>query len=249
MMGVLAVAFAQAPVERVFPPVRTPAGDGAVVDWTHGTVVVTASSRRAGSEGTEAVEELARRAVDDRVRPAALQVPLEPGRALGDLAAVPELWSAIEPRLGRWVETENRYFTSGTVEVVGTLSLVEALKPWTMASAGVAAGDRTAHTGALLDARGTRASPCYAPVIVGPNGPLHDGRLALDAASTRSPAVWVQDGADPATDRAGANALTGRVASAEGCRIVLDGPLADAFAELAAGPALSEGALVIVVGS
>jgi len=247
MIAWLTCALAQTP-EGDFPPARTDLGDGVWVDWTTGHVRASGTARRLGSEGTQAIEELARRKVDDKVRASVLAVAVAPGRALGDLAASPELWPGVETRLGRWVETENRYYSSGRVEVIGALSLVEVLKALTMASARPRVGEPGEYTGALLDARGTGARPCFAPVVVDADERvLYEGRLWLEAAVSELPVVWVGDAADPAAQRAGDKPLAGAVSRAEGCRLGLDGALAEQFEALARSATLGSARLVVVV--
>lgn len=239
------LAFAQ---HALFEPVQTDLGGGARVDWTSSRLEVTATSRRSGSEGTRAVEELARRAVDLRVTSAALDLPISPGRELRELRKTP-LWPSLEPRIGRWIETGNRYYASGRVGVVGALSLVELMKPVTMASAAAHQSEPTGESGVLLDARGVPGvAPCFAPEISGPTGAVYSGRMWLDAAVERPPAVWVSDAADPvAAERVGPKPVVAHVRKAEGCAMVVDAEAADAIRRLEQAGRLGEGTLVVVV--
>lgn len=244
MLWTLTAAFAQ---HTLFEPVRTDLGGGAVIDWTTSRLEVTASAQRSGSEGTRAVEELARRAVDLQVTTAALDLPIAPERTLRDLRGTP-LWPSLEPRVGRWIETTNRYHASGRVEVVGALSLVELMKPVTMATAAAQQGRPTEQTGLLLDARDVDGvSPCFAPVVAGPEGPLFSGRMWLDAAVERPPAVWVTDAADPAATRVGERPVLAHVQRAEGCVLTIDAESVRAVRTLEAAGRLGEGTLVVVV--
>ena len=71
-------------------------------------------------------------------------------------------------------------------------------------------------------ARGTGATPCYAPRLTHPHdGELWGGRPWDDVALFQAPAVWVSDPADPAGARAGANPLVVRAIGALGCDLVL----------------------------
>jgi hypothetical protein len=231
----------------LFEPVVTDLGGGARVNWSDARLEIEATSSRTGSEGTRAVEELARRAVDLRFTSAALDLPIAPDRTLRDLRKEP-LWASLEPRIGRWTETENRYAASGEVAVVGALSLVELMKPVTMATASAHQGQPTARTGATLDARGHVVAPCFAPRIVDPAGvTVYDGRLWLDAAVEHPPAVWVSDAASPAAGRSGANPMLAEIARAEGCVITLDSGPAAELRELVEKGRMGEGTLVIVV--
>lgn len=244
MILLLAGAYAQ---HALFEPVVTDLGGGAVVNWTHARLEVSAASSRSGSEGTEAVEELARRAVDFRITSAALEVPIAPGQHLGDLRSQREIWPGLEPRIGRWVETVNRYYASGRVGVVGALSLVELMKPVTMATAAAAQSSPTEHTGAVLDARGRAVTPCFAPSVRGPGGEIYAGRMWLDAAVERAPVAWVTDAADPVAARAGTNPVLAHVVAAEGCALTVEADAARLLSVLEGAGKLGEGTLVVVV--
>ncbi len=249
--GVLFGAVWTGPIAEAgtFSPVVTDLGGGARIDWTTMQVLVEASRSRSGSEGTRAIEELARREVDSRIGPAADQVALAPGDRFADLKDSPELWPALQPRVGRWVETENRYHSSGKVTVIGALDLVELLKPVTMATATSRSGPDGDHTGLVVDARGVEGvHPCFAPELVASNGEvLYEGRLWLESAVERTPSIWVSDAADPASDRAGDSPLLVRADKAEGCRVTVPAARVDAVRTLAETRVLGDGTLVIVV--
>lgn len=246
MIGLMGMVALGAP--PLFEPVTTDLGGGAVVNWTDVRLEITASAERSGSEGTRALEELARRAVDLRVTDAARTVPVSPHRTLGDLERQPELWPSLQPRIGRWVETENRYGSSGRVEVVGALSLVELLKPVTMSVATANQAKPTARSGVTLDARGKTVEPCFAPEILGPGGEVvYAGRMWLDAAVEHAPAVWVTDAAAPEAGRSGANPMLALVADAHGCQLTLDARATEELRGLVASGRLGEGTLVVVV--
>jgi hypothetical protein len=250
MTGAVVFAALLAPVAEAgsFEPVVTDLGGGARIDWTSMQVLVEATRTRSGSEGTRAVEELARREVDAGIGPAADQIRLAPGDRFEDLKDSPELWPALQPRVGRWIETENRYHSSGRVTVIGALDLVELLKPVAMATATSRTGPRGDYTGLVLDARGVEGvEPCVAPELVAGVEILYDGRLWLEAAVERAPSVWVSDAADPAADRAGDAPLLVRVETASGCRLTVPAGQVDAVRTLAETAVLGDGTLVIVV--
>ena len=231
-----------------FEPVITELSTNAHIDWSSMSLVVEASSVRRGSEGTKAVEELARRLVDQRILPAAEQIPVAPADKLVDLRSSPELWPALEPRIGRWVETENRYYSSGKVTVVGSLRLSELLKPMVMATATSRSGPRSEYTGIVLDARGVEGiAPCFAPEIRGPSATLIDGRMWLDAAIERSPAALVSDAAHPAADRAGSNPLAAAIVAGKGCVLTVEAATEAKLSPLLETQLGGEGRLVIVV--
>ncbi len=243
MMVLVAMAHAQ---HALFEPVRTDLGGGARIDWTASRLEVEASARRTGSEGTRALEELARRQVDLRIGVAALAIPIGPGRTLGALQGNP-LWPSIRPRIGRWIETTNRYYSSGRVAVMGALSLVELLKPITMASATARQSEPAPHSGAVLDARGLAVEPCFAPMIRDEQGVIYDGRMWLDAAVQRPPATWVSDAADPVAARSGTSPLLAVATGAAGCVLTVDAAHGAPLRKLAEAGVLHEGTLVIVV--
>ncbi|MCB9676818.1 MAG: hypothetical protein H6737_17005 [Alphaproteobacteria bacterium] len=243
MIALLAVAWG-----GTFEPVVTELGGGARIDWTELVLLVEQGRARSGSEGTKAVEELARRDVDRAMGPAAAQIRISPDDTLAGLQDSPELWPSIEPRIGRWVETENRYHSSGKVTVIGALSLVELLKPVSMATATSRTGPATDLTGVVLDARGMEVAPCFAPEVRGPGGEtVYDGRMWLESAVEHAPAVWVTDAADPAADRAGSNPVVSRVKSVDGCVLTVPERAATGLAELAESRLAGEGRLVVVV--
>ena len=153
----------------LFPSITTELEDGVVIDWTRSELQITVSAERAGSEGTRGLEELARRSVDLQMTGAALKVPVAPAVTLDSLRRSSEVWTSLEPRVGRWRETENRYYASGRVEVVGALSLVDLLKPYVMQRATPHQGGETQESGVLVDARGLEATPCFAPKLMAGN--------------------------------------------------------------------------------
>ncbi|MEZ4319756.1 MAG: hypothetical protein R3F61_19735 [Myxococcota bacterium] len=231
-----------------FEPVVTDLGGGARIDWTELRLEVQASHARSGSEGTKAVEELARRTVEDGMGPAADRIPIAPGDLFVTLRDSPELWPAVAPRIGRWMAIENRYHSSGRVTITGALPLVELLKPVSLAMASSRTGPEAEVSGIVLDARGLKVEPCFAPEVRGPGGEvLYDGRMWVETAVEVAPAVWVSDAAHPAADRAGSSAFVSRVASAEGCVLTVPVEAARTLGVIGETRLIGEGRVVIVV--
>lgn len=232
-----------------FEPVTTSVGRSAVVNWTDVRLEVTAMEVPGSAQGIRATEEIARRRVDGEIDDALLQVQVDPGRTIEDLRSNAELWHQIEPRFRRWVEAENRYYTSGRVAVVGAVDLVGLLKPLTMSTATERSRpSSTEVSGLVIDARGLPdVTPCFAPVIKGPNGEIHDGQVWLHAAAEKAAAVWVKDAAHPAAARAGTAPLLVRAAAATGCELSVDAGSAEKIVRLEDTGVLGEGTIVVVV--
>lgn len=231
-----------------FSPVTTRLDDHSLVNWTEMQIEVSVVAVPPGAAGVRATEEIARRDVEGRMREVFLGVGLDPARSVEDLRSVPELWSQIEPRVLRWLEVENQYYSSGRVGVVGALPLVQLLKPLTMATATERPPPQKAsHTGAVIDARGLEVKPCFAPEIHGPRGEIYDGRVWLHAAAEQAPVVWVNDAAHPAAARAGTTPLLLHATAADGCKLTVDDASAGPLQGLDRAGLLGQGTLVVVV--
>lgn len=232
-----------------FQPVTTPLSANTRINWTDLRLEVDIKADPGQAQGTRATEELARRQVEAEMGDGILQIPIDQGRTMVDLREVPELWSQLEPRMRRWAEIENRYYTSGHVAVVGAIRLVDLLKPLTMATA--QERPRTVskgNTGLVLDARGLdEVKPCFTPTIRGPRGELYDGSVWLHVASERAGAVWVSDAAAPAAERVGEEPLLVHATKANGCTFEVDAKSAREIEALVDKGVLGEGTLAIVV--
>nr|MBA2321240.1 hypothetical protein [Deltaproteobacteria bacterium] len=98
-------------------PVRRPIASGVVVNWTALGIEAEGSARGRGTEGTEAIEQLARREVDLAVRQGADRLRLSEESVFADLENDDALAAALAARLPRWEVVESRYYTSGKVEL------------------------------------------------------------------------------------------------------------------------------------
>jgi hypothetical protein len=214
-----AIAAAAAPPQGI----RVEVSEGVFVDWTRLVVSVDTVARRQGTEGTRAVEELARRAVDAGIQLGARRIQVDHADTVSELLDGP-LADSMHARMGGWTVTETVYFESGRVGIHAELSLQDLLKPWTVAR-GLTSSDRsvaTEWTGILIDARGLDVAPAWAPRLLDSAGNVvSDGVLWDDAAVNRSPAVYVDDPAHSATTRVGAVPLLLRARDAVGCDLVL----------------------------
>ena len=117
----------------------------------------------------------------------------------GDLGEVLE--QGISDGGGHWQVVETRYFTSGRVELVSELPLLDWLGPALLEKQTPGEEEAAASgvsTGILVDARNVQVLPSLAPRLVGP-----DGEVLYGAANTLSrgravlaPVLWIRDPAD-----------------------------------------------------
>ncbi|MBW2256062.1 MAG: hypothetical protein JRI25_15875 [Deltaproteobacteria bacterium] len=169
-LGLLLVGSAQAITTEGEPlDVRQALSRDVAVNWTRLTVEVTSGARGWGvTATTKALEHTARQKIGPDIRWGARRVRVATDVTVDDLRHDPELGDAVESRIERWVVSEARYYTSGRVELTGELSLQELLKPWALSVALLAPEQegRRGYTGLVVDARGTGATPAYAPRIL-----------------------------------------------------------------------------------
>jgi hypothetical protein len=236
------------------------AGDGAVhenlghdvrVNWTTLSLEIDGVAWRKGAQTWQSIEQMARREVDAAVRQAVGSVRVTGGARVADLVADEALGEAIGSRIPRWEVEEAVYATSGKVALRATLSLQDLLKPWTLQIASAADGgavDPSWPTGLVVDARGLRAAPAYAPRLVDVAGTsLYAGELREDRAVQVAPYVFVSDPAHPAAAVAGDAPLTVQATEARGSDLVIGEPGAALRIAEIAGPVLSRGAVVVLV--
>ena len=230
--------------------VRVEVSDDVVVDWTRLVVTVDTVRRQRETEGTEAVEELARRAVDAGIRLGAERIRVNHALTVEEVLEGP-LADPILGRMGGWRVTETQYFSSGKVSVHAELPLQDLLKPWTVAqSIEAPVGPAESEwTGLMVDARGFDVAPAWAPRLLDVVGTvLYGGALWEDAAVNRSPIVYVDDPAHPAATAAGDRPLFLRARSAEGCDLTLAPEDVARFSSEAKDTRLpGNGGLVIVI--
>ena len=239
-----------------FAPVieKLPGGE---IDWT-------AEELRAGASGTptggmvvvyESLEQDARSRLGLLMLELARRLQVTPTETAGDfLKADDVVADHMDGYLSGWGIEESRYYTSGRVELDGFLSLPTFVRP---ALVGKAEGREREGpptipvTGMVVDARGLRVSPSVAPVLSAADGArIYDIRtLTRDAASQRTPCVWVTDPADPVgVKRAGDQPLFVRATAVhEGALVIGDTAVAAIQAAAAGAPFLIHGQVVIVV--
>lgn len=244
--GSVAVASTSSAQDEV-PSVVTESSSGARFDWTHLRLELEASAKHPiFRHDLSFAEQAAMEEVVSRLVTVIEDTPLRDA-LLG--AAVPELAGRVR---SLWSVVESRYHRGGVVEVVGAVDLSAALESW-MASRTVEPPLEEAevrHTGVLLDARGTSATPCYAPRVLDDGGAiLYDGALWHDVAGGTPPARWVTTPAHPVAARTlGAQPQILKVGAAEGCTLILSPEVAAVWAKEVGDTRLhGEGRVVVVV--
>ncbi len=201
-----ALALAQDPQD-----IREDIGDGAVVNWTTMTLEVSNSAQGRGVAATrKVVEASARHDLREQVQSAVGGVHVARDVYVDDLLRDPDLMDAVEARSVRWAVGETRYYGSGRIEVIAELELLDLLKPFNVHVQHVrpVVLREPALTGVIIDARGTGASPSWAPEILAPNNRvLWDGGLWSDVAGSTTPVFWLPDPAHSAIVRVGEDPL------------------------------------------
>jgi len=224
---------------------------GVEVNWTDLTMTASGVGRTGGTEGRRAIEQLARREVEASMRQGSGRIPVTSDRSLGDLSDETEFADALNARVSRWVVTEARYYASGKVELDAQLSLQDLLKPYTLRSAVPAPEPvgQSVYTGLLIDARGRRTQPAWAPQILDRAGDvLYAGGLWDEYAVSASPAVYVSDPAHPAARRAGEQPFVVSAESTRGPDLILGDADAKRFrSTMTDAGVLGEGTGVVVV--
>jgi len=221
------------------------------INWTRLTVEVTAGARGWGvTATTKALEHNARQKIGPDIVWGARRVQVTADLTVDDLRRDPQLSTAVEARMERWVVSEARYYTSGRVELTAELSLQELLKPWALSVAQLAPDEEGRHgfTGLIVDARGTGATPAYAPRILHDDEVLYTGAMWDDVALFQTPVVYVPDPAHPAAARAGEKPLVLRAVDAVDTDLVIGD---EDFIRFRTGfhesRVLGEGTVVVVV--
>ncbi len=181
---------------------------GGEIDWTESVLRVRASAMPHSSQlaDRQATEQDVREQLIYRMHELASQVMVEAGVQAGDLLSQPgDLGEVLEQGLsdggGHWQVVETRYFTSGKVELVSELPLLDWLGPALLEKQTPGEeGEETSgsSTGILVDARQVQVLPSLAPRLLGP-----DGEVLYGATSTLSrgravlaPVMWIGDPAD-----------------------------------------------------
>jgi hypothetical protein len=232
-------------------------GHGAEIDWTSLELEVIAQASGSGAQSVEAAEQLARRSVEAAFQQAVLTVHVTSEARVADLVADPELGAAVRSRVSRWVVERATYGTSGSVELVATLSLQELLRPWALQIARpVAAPLRLASmpptgeepTGLVIDARGTDLRPTYTLRLVAGDGRvLYAGELWEEQAVRIPPFRFVPDGAHPAVAEAGERPLLMVAEAGSGSDLVLSPGDVEALGERERDVLLGRTTVIVVV--
>lgn len=229
-------------------------GYSSVINWTTMKILVTEEARGFGTgASTRAVEQLARQKVGPLILAGARRVQVDNDSFLAGLLDDPNISDPIRSRISRWYISESRYYASGKVELVGELSLLDALKPLVLRQAVVRPEglEQPRYTGMVVDARGTGLTPSYLPTIRDhQGGVLYRANLWEDSVLDRTPVVFVQDPADEAGSRAGESPFFVRANASNGTEIILDKTQSLRFkTAIQASYVLGEGRVVIAVGS
>jgi hypothetical protein len=232
-------------------------GHGARIDWTRLELEVTAQASGSGAQSVEAAEQLARRSVEAAFQQAVGSVHVTSDARVADLVADSELGAAVRSRVSRWVVARATYGTSGSVELVATLSLQELLRPWAVQIARpLAAPLRLLSmpptgeepTGLVIDARGTDLRPAYTLRLVSGDGRvLYAGELWEEQAVRIPPFRFVPDGAHPAVDGAGERPLLMVAESGRGTDLVLSPTDVDSLGERERDVLLGRTTVIVVV--
>lgn len=213
------------------PDVIEQVGEGVTVNWTTLTVEVSGQGRSSRVGRVNPVEELARREVDAALRQSIGRLRVAPDLSLNAVMSDDRIGASVRARAARWVVHEATYGTSGRVTLRASLELHDVLKPWLLklaraapvASADTATPPDVSHSGVLIDARGTRARPAYAPRIVSGSGEVLSGSVFDPVrAAAVAPARFLSDPAHPAAVGAvGRDPLILVVAGVEGAEFRL----------------------------
>lgn len=233
--------------------VREDLGGGVVVNWTRLVLEVTGEARGYGvGANRRAVEQEARRLVGPGMLTGSAVVRVTGASTFADLEKDATIGDALRSRVERWSVAEVRYYASGSVSLSGELSLQELLKPWALSVAkplpAEPPGDNEA-TGMIIDARGVKFQPVYAPHVVAADGRvLYDGVLWDEHAMVESPAVYLTDPNNPAIGRAGDRAIRVTAIDVKEGDLVVDDADAARIAEVAPSTfALRRGTVAILL--
>lgn len=255
LLGLLAAA----PPASAMDPVVEPLGDG-FVNWTALELDASATGLppAGGAMTWEILEDDARGRLGPTMLALSRKLRFDAHSTFGDLLAkADDLSDRLDDNLSLWDVYESRYYTSGSVQIDGSLSLQDLLRPALVRAA--KGKDRTSPptgstSGLVIDARGLALHPCMAPELRTADGTLLYGIASLTeaAASARGPVVYVRDPADVvAARRAGAQPLFVRAMGVvdEANLTVSDQDAAAVRTAAEAAPFLLTGSVVIVVDS
>lgn len=236
------------------PRVRRLVAADTVIDWTNLTIETVAEGRPQGvGIGHEVVEQQARFLAGPRIGEAITSLQVSADLEWRHVLLDPDVGPQLASRTDDWRVDEVDYYAAGRVKMLARLSLVELLRPWSLAHAipnPAPADGPPPVDGVIIDARGTTAKPAYAPKLLEPGGEtLWDGTLTREHALVDAPAIWVTDPAAPeVTARVGAAPLVVKLQAADSSHLVVpaDRRAAVEAAALPNGP-LRAGRCVIVM--
>ena len=133
---------------------------------------------------------------------------------------------------------------------MGTMDMIEFLRPWLIASATNAPVHpaATQYTGAVIDVRNLGMKPCFRPTIYDESGAiLYDGAIWSDAVLSAAPVRYVSDASDSDASRAGESPVFLRAHDAGYCRVDLNEQASAQFRAFAASDAIGRGVISIVI--
>lgn len=178
---------------------------GGHIDWTRLELVAGAEGHPPGGAilSWEAMEGQARAALGPRMLDLTRYIRIDAEHLGGDLLDQSNrVADRLRENLSMWEVFKVDYFTSGSVDIEGALSLHAWLRPALveMAKGKERTGPPTgAITGLVVDARGIALKPAIAPAIKSAKGEVLyniDGATSM-AMAQRSPVIYVTDPADP----------------------------------------------------
>ncbi len=217
------------------PPITRPAAGG-VVDWSAGTITVTARSQ--AQTGAWRDRRLQEQDVLEHLQPlvtSAIESLCVAKGVTGEalLGREGEVGAALAAGLKGWEVVETRYFEKGGVEMDARIDLSKWLGP-------VRSKTPVDTVGLIVDARGLDVTPCAYPLVDAGGKALwgvSDDALAL-------PAMYVSDPSDPrVAARVGTHPITVRATAAGKGSLTID-PSAAASVD---APTLAGRILVVVV--
>ena len=202
-----------------------PLSNGVVVNWTKMQIERWAGGGAVGVGAKQgAVEQRLREQIGPLLESNVLGVHVVDSVYVADLIQDQNVGGILNGRVNNWSVNEARYMASGRVEIMGSIDLMEFLRPWSIAQA-IAAPETpaaTQYTGLVVDVQGLGLRPCVHPSIRNGRGEvLHSGNVWQSSVLKVTPALYLPDAADARVVRAGKSPLLVRAAQASGCTITV----------------------------
>lgn len=228
-----------------------PLSGGVSVNWTKMQVERWAGGGAVGVGAKQgAVEQRLREQIGPELESNVLDVQVIDSVYVGELLKDKRVGALLSGRVNNWSVEEARYMASGRVEIMGTIDLMDFLRPWSIEKA-ISAPESpaaTQHTGLVIDVLGLGHKPCVHPVIQDSSGEvLHAGQVWQRAVLQVTPALYLPDAADSRVIRAGDSPLLVRAQKASGCTITVSDEDSKSVAVFARSEAAGMGRIVIVV--